>query len=113
MFQEACEVKEWQEAMHEEMNALVKNETWDLVKLPLTKNVFGCKWVYKMKYNSDGSMEWYKARLVAKGYAQKYGLDYEETFSPIAKMTTVRIVIALAAAHEDWKVVEPGGERRW
>ena len=103
-FQEACEVKEWQEAMDEEMNALVKNETWDLVKLPSTKNVIGCKWVYKMKYNSDGLVERYKARLVAKGYAQKYGLDYEEVFNRIAaKMMIVRIVTAIST-YKDWKV---------
>ena len=102
-FQEACEVKEWQENMDEEMSALVKNGTWELVKLPLSKNVIGCKWVYKIKYKSDGSVERYKARLLEKGYAQNYGLDYEETFNLVAKMTTMRTIIALAF-HKDWKV---------
>jgi len=84
--------------MDEEMATLDANATWELVALPKDKKVIRCKWVYKIKHNADGSVNRYKARLVTKGYAQIYGIDYEETYSPIAKMTTVIAVIALAVA---------------
>ncbi len=74
------------------------NATWELVALLEDKKVIGCKWVYKVKHNADGSVSKYKARLVAKGYAQTYGIDYEETYSPVAKMTIVKAIIAMAAA---------------
>ncbi|MCO5590783.1 hypothetical protein L7F22_044758 [Adiantum nelumboides] len=97
-FEEAAENDKWHKAMNEEMDALYDNETWDLVPLPKGKKPIGCRWVYKIKHNSDGSVSRYKARLVAKGYAQMYGIDYEETFAPVSKMATIRAVIAVAAA---------------
>jgi hypothetical protein len=82
--------------MDEEMVVLDANVTWDLVALPKDKKAIGCKWVYKVKHNADGSMSRYKARLVAKGYAQTYGIDYEETYNPVAKMTIVKAIIVMA-----------------
>ena len=88
----------WIEAMQSEIQALEENHTWKIVQLHVDKKDIGCKWVYKIKYNANGEVKRFKARLVAKGYNQREGLDYQETFSPVVKMVTVRVVISLAAA---------------
>lgn len=97
-YEEASGKKEWEQAMKEEYDALVKNKTWELVPLPKGKNVIGCKWIYKTKFKSNGAIEKFKARLVAKGFNQKVGVDYEETFAPVIKMNTIRIILSLATS---------------
>jgi len=91
--------------MSEELQALEKTHNWDLVDLPPKKTLVGCKWVYKIKTRSDGTIERYKARLVAKGYTQEYGIDCEETFAPIARLTSVCSLSAIVAARK-WKLFQ-------
>ena len=73
---EALTKREWKDTMREEMNALEKNKTWEIVERPKRKNIVNCKWIFTLKYKADGSLERYKARLVAKGYTQTYRVDY-------------------------------------
>jgi hypothetical protein len=84
--------------MQEELQAHEENHTWDIVPCPTGVKSIGCKWVYSIKLRSDGSLDRYKARLVSLGNRQEYGINYEKTFAPVAKMTTVRLIIAIAAS---------------
>ncbi|RVX16606.1 Retrovirus-related Pol polyprotein from transposon TNT 1-94 [Vitis vinifera] len=95
--QEALADPRWKAAMNEEMKSLQKNETWELVECPPEKKPVWCCWIYIVKYKADGSIEQFKARLVAKWYTQTYGIDYTETFAPVAKINTIQVLLSLAA----------------
>jgi hypothetical protein len=95
-FEQAVRNPKWNNAMDEEIAALDANATWELVASLEDKKVIRCKWVYKIKHNADGYVSRYKTKLVARGYAKTYGINYEETYNPVAKMTTIRAIIAMA-----------------
>jgi hypothetical protein len=95
---EALKNRDWKLAMDAEYDALVNNKTWHLVPPKKGINVIDCKWVYKVKRKSDGSLDRYKARLVAKGFKQRYGIDYEDTFSPVVKPATIRTILSVAVS---------------
>lgn len=99
-FEVAVKEETWRKAMQEEIAMIEKNKTWELVDMPKHKDVIGLKWIFKTKYNEDGSIQKHKARLVAKGYSQQPGIDFNETFSPVVRMETIRVVLALAAQLE-------------
>jgi hypothetical protein len=100
---EASGHPDWDTTMNEEYHSIMENDIWDLVPLPKGKKLVRCKWVYRTKYASDGSVEGNKARLIAKGFSQVEGIDYNETFSHVAKMNSICLVLSLLASHK-WEV---------
>jgi hypothetical protein len=92
--------KLWKKAMLEEMDALDKNEAWDIVELPAGRKLVGRKWFFKKKFNAQGKVEKYNARLVAKGYSQVEGIDFGEIFSPVAKLTSIRFLLSIVVAFD-------------
>lgn len=89
----------WKTGMNQEYNALLDTKTWDLVPLSPSRDAIGCKWVFRVKKNPDGSFNKHKARLVAKGFNQQEGFDFFETFSPVVKPKTIRVVLTLALSN--------------
>lgn len=102
-FAQAIQDPRWVEAMKAEVKALEENGTWTLQDLPMGKRAIDSKWVYKIKYKPNGEIERFKARLVAKGFTQMEGIDYHETFAPVAKLVTVRSLLVVAVKKE-WHV---------
>ena len=104
-FEEAIKSERWRKAMDVEMEVIKRNNTWELVELPKGAKKVGVKWVYKTKLNENREVDKYKARLVVKGYAQEYGVDYTEVFTPVACMETVKLVLAFVA-HQGWTIYQ-------
>jgi hypothetical protein len=93
----------WQDAMTEEYQSIMKNDVWDIASRPEGKSVVTYKWIYKIKYAADGSVEKYKVRFVARGFSQVEEIDYEETFAPVSLYTSIRTIITLATSM-GWKL---------
>ncbi|XP_062100607.1 uncharacterized mitochondrial protein AtMg00820-like [Humulus lupulus] len=95
-FEATLKQEVWRKYMNEEIKMIEKKETWELVDRSEDKDIIGVKWVYKTKLNLDGSIQKHKARLLAKGYSQQHGVNYNETFSPVAHLDTIRALVSLA-----------------
>lgn len=102
-FEQANKDPAWRAAMHEELASIIDNGTWQAVDLPGRHRPIGLKWVFKLKKDASGAVVRHKARLVVKGYAQVAGVDYDEVFTPVTRLDTVRVLLAMAA-HEGWEV---------
>jgi hypothetical protein len=102
-FEEAIKKKEWADAIIEEYQSIIKNDVWEIVPRPKSKDVVSSKWLFKIKHVADGSIEKYKARFVARGFSHKEGIYYEETFAPMARYTSIRTIISLADKMK-WKL---------
>ena len=102
-FAEASSHPAWDATMKEEYKSLLDNDTWDLVPLPKGRKLVRCKWVYRTKYGPDDKVDKCKAKLVVKGFSQVEGIDYTETFAPIAKMNSICLVLSLVASYK-WEV---------
>ncbi|CAL8169743.1 unnamed protein product [Prunus armeniaca] len=89
----------WKEAINNELELILSNHVWELVDMPPRAKTLGCKWIFKKKLKSDGSIDKYKARLVAKGYKQQKDIDYFDTFAPVTKIASIRVLIALASIY--------------
>lgn len=100
----SAESEEWIEAMNQEYEALIKAKTWELVEKPAGVNIVGSRWLYKTKRDNHGTIVRYKARLVAQGFSQQYGKDYLDTFSPVARFTSIRVVLFIANTN-DWDII--------
>ena len=100
------ESEKWLETMKAEMQSMYDNQVWDLVDLPNGSKPVGCKWVFKKKTDVDGKVQTFKAMLVVKGFTQTQGIDYDETFSPVAMLKSIRILMAIAAYfdYEIWQM---------
>jgi hypothetical protein len=104
-FKEATKEPHWVQAMNQEIDYIEKNKTWDLFDMPRQNKSIGVKWVYKTKLNEKGKIEKHKARIVSKGFSQQPGIDYGETFSPVARLDSVRTLLAIVA-QQKWKVYQ-------
>ena len=89
----------WKDAIQDKMDSIVSNHTWEIVDMPLGSKLIGCKWVFRRKYNSDGTLNSYMARLVANGFQQKEEIDYFDTYALVTRITTIRVLFALVSLH--------------
>jgi hypothetical protein len=102
-FEEANARQVWEDSMMEEYASIIKNDVWEIVPRPKNKSVVSSKWIYKIKHVVDGNIENYKARFVARGFSQKEGVDYDETFAPVACYTSIRAVMSIAT-QMGWRI---------